>query len=113
MTAERPFGGEIHHDVELDWVFQSLTDTGKVGTIPLGGVETDIRMQATETPGVYLVALWSIGAEPFQKTEAVTVNPLQFAALFGPLIKKNQAIVEKRGRRIAEEAEEFLKGLSA
>lgn len=105
---------EMHHNVELDWVFQSLTDNpGRVGTIPLGGVETDIRMQSTETPGVYRVALWSIGAEPFQKTEAVTVNPLQFVALFGPLIRKNRAVLEKRGRRVAEEAEAFLKGLSA
>jgi hypothetical protein len=105
---------DIERDVELDYVFQSLTSQpDRVGTIPLVGIETDIRMQAAETPGEYRIALWSRGEEPFQKTDAQTMNPLQFAALYGPLIKKNRSVLEMRGRRLAEEAEKFLKELSA
>lgn len=105
---------DIERDVGLDYVLQQLSiHPDRVGTIPLVGIDLDIRMQATETPGEYLVAVWSRDADPHQMADAVTVTPLQFAALAGPLIRKNQKMLERQGQLIALEAEKFLRELTA
>ena len=100
-------------DVSLETALARLREHPDMTAImPLAALGSEVRMQVAEEPGAYRVAIWAVGPEPHPLTDEVTVNPLQFAALIGPLVEKNQRLLDLQGSLLVAEAEKFLAELT-
>jgi hypothetical protein len=100
---------DIQHDVSLEYVLEQLSaHPGKTGVIPLPGLGWEIRMCGTETPGMYLVAVWSREPEPHQLTTAEELNALQFAARVNPMVQKDRRALQLQAALVVAEAEKIL-----